>query len=320
MSGAGVWEWDAALGVFIRVDEVAASTGPAAQSERLLVADSWLVTDGRVRELEAHRRRFARSCQVRAGEAEASLAGAEAAEAAVTAAPTVAAHAASDRFWDALVALLPRTGDWFPRVELVEGEPSQTVNTLRLRVRPAPSRGTTVVVWDPQVPDARTHPQIKGPDLDQLGELRTKALALGAQEVILTDEAGYVIEAANSSVFWWEDGALWTPASAVVPLEGVTAGLVAESAQRRGITVRSRPVTRAELEAHEVWLTNALHGIRAVSEWRMSGRGSAGDALTGSEPPGSPATHAPIDRGRLQDWRDEWDAHARPLPDRTARD
>ena len=33
-----------------------------------------------------------------------------------------------------------------------------------------------------------------------------------------------------------------------------------------------------------------------------------------------PATLAPIDRARLQDWRDEWDAHARPLPDRTARD
>ena len=300
MTGAGVWEWDSAAGIFIREDEGSGSAAPAAQSERLLVADSWLVTDGRVRAFAAHRRRFARSCQVRAGEAQ----------------------AASDHFWDALVALLPRTGDWFPRVELVDGGPSQTEDAvrLRLRVRPAPVRGMTVIVWDPQVPDSRVHPQIKGPDLDQLGELRTEALALGAQEVILTDEAGYVIEAANSSVFWWEDGALWTPASAVVPLEGVTAGLVAESAQRRGITVRSRPVTRAELEAHEVWLTNALHGIRAVSEWRMSGRGSAGDALTGSEPPGSPATQAPIDRGRLQDWRDEWDAHARPLPDRTARD
>ena len=300
MSGAGVWEWDSAAGVFIRADEAVGSAALAAQSECLLVADSWLVTDGRVRAFAAHRRRFARSCQVRAGEAQ----------------------AASDHFWDALVELLPRTGDWFPRVELVDGGPSQTANVLhlRFRVRPAPSRGTAVVVWDPQVPDARTHPQIKGPDLDQLGELRTKALALGAQEVILTDEAGYVIEAANSSVFWWEDGALWTPASAVVPLEGVTAGLVAESAQRRGITVRSRPVTRAELEAHEVWLTNALHGIRAVSEWRTAEGGSAGDARTGSRESDSPATQAPIDRTRLQDWRDEWDAHVRPLPDRTARD
>ena len=163
MNGADVWEWDSAAGVFIRADEAVGSAAPAAQSECLLVADSWLVTDGRVRAFAAHRRRFARSCQVRAGEAQ----------------------AASDHFWDALVELLPRTGDWFPRVELVDGGPSQTANVLplRFRVRPAPSRGTTVVVWDPQVPDARTHPQIKGPDLDQLGELRTKALALGAQEI-----------------------------------------------------------------------------------------------------------------------------------------
>src|SRR5690606_24678079 len=146
------------------------------------------------------------------------------------------------------------------------------------------------------------------------------ALALGAQEVLLTDEAGHVVEAANSSVVWWADGALWTPTSAVVPLEGVTASLVAEAAQRRGITWRSRPGTRARLAAHEVWLTNALHGIRAVCEWRMSGRGSAADALTASGDPDSPATLAPIDRARLQDWRDEWDAHARPLTDRTARD
>ena len=300
MRGEGVWEWDVALGVFIRVDEVAASTGPAAQSERLLVADSWLVTDGRVRALEAHRRRFARSCQVRAGEAQ----------------------AASDHFWDALVALLPRTGDWFPRVELVDGGPSQTEDALqlRLRVRPAPARGTTVVVWDPQVPDSRVHPQIKGPDLDQLGELRTEALARGAREVLLTDASGHVVEAANSSVFWWEDGALWTPASAVVPLDGVTASLVAEAAQRRGITVRSRPVTRAELEEHEVWLTNALHGIRAVSQWRTAEGGPADDALAGSAPPDGSATQAPIDRTRLQGWRDEWDAHARPLPDASARD
>jgi branched-subunit amino acid aminotransferase/4-amino-4-deoxychorismate lyase len=239
--------------------------------------------------------------------------------AAEAAAPTVADHAASDRFWDALIALLPRTGDWFPRVELVKCGPSRTVNTLRLRVRPAPARGSTVVVWDPQAPDARVHPQIKGPDLDQLGVLRAEALTLGAQEVLLTDASGHVVEAANSSVYWWEDGALWTPASAVVPLEGVTAGLVAEAAQRRGITVRSRRITRAELEAHEVWLTNALHGIRAVSEWRMAGRGPAGDALTGSGTPSRPATLAPIDRARLQDWRDEWDAHAGPLPDRSAR-
>lgn len=332
MSGAGVWEWDSEAGdagVFIRTDGVETSIAPAAQSERLLVADSWLVTDGCVRALEAHRRRFARSCRVRAGEIEAGGAeaevfptGAESAEAAVTAAPTVADHAASDHFWDALVALLPRTGDWFPRVELVDGGPSQTEDALqlRLRVRPAPARGTTVVVWDPQVPDSRVHPQIKGPDLDQLGELRTEALARGAREVLLTDASGHVVEAANSSVFWWEEDALWTPASAVVPLDGVTASLVAEAAQRRGITVRSRPVTRAELEEHEVWLTNALHGIRAVSQWRTAEGGSADDALAGSAPPDSSATQAPIDRTRLQGWRDEWDAHARPLPDASARD
>ena len=315
MTGAGVWEWDSAAGIFIREDEGSDSAAPAAQSERLLVADSWLVTDGRVRAFDAHHRRFERSCRVRTHSI-------GAAEAVVTAAPAAAAEAASDRFWDALVALLPRTGDWFPRVELVDGGPSQTEDAvrLRLRVRPAPARGMTVIVWDPQVPDSRVHPQIKGPDLDQLGELRTEALARGAQEVLLTDASGHVVEAANSSVFWWEEDALWTPASAVVPLEGVTASLVAEIAQRRGITVRSRRITRAELETHEVWLTNALHGIRAVSEWRTARGGSADDALAGSTPPVSSATHDPIDLARLQDWRNEWDAHARPLPVGTARD
>ena len=50
----GLWGWSPAAG--LRPVEEASTGGP------LLVADSWLVRDGRVRGLDRHRERFVRSC------------------------------------------------------------------------------------------------------------------------------------------------------------------------------------------------------------------------------------------------------------------
>src|SRR5689334_17429368 len=127
-------------------------------AEDLLVADSWLVLDGSVRSLGRHVSRFTRSCLdlgvVTPGEL--------------------------DRFWRETISALPRTGAWFPRVELAGDPPS-----LRLRLRPAPERGDHVRVWVPDTPDHRVHPARKGPDLLALGELRAEAETHDAHEALL---------------------------------------------------------------------------------------------------------------------------------------
>lgn len=70
---------------------------PATEPARaLLVADSWLVRDGRVRGLERHRERFLRACGEAGGPPLRRLL----------------------EFWRDMTEALPRSGEWFPRVEL----------------------------------------------------------------------------------------------------------------------------------------------------------------------------------------------------------
>ena len=210
----------------------------AANDAPLLVADSWLVLDGTVRSLDRHVSRFTRSC-LELG---------------------VVTPQELNRFWRRTIAELPRTGAWFPRVELTGDPPS-----LRLRLRPAPARGEHVRVWVPDRPDHRLQPARKGPDLPALGEMRAKAESHGAQEALLRTADGIVVEAASSSVLWWENDVLCAPPEEIPALPGTTAGLVLDLAAARGIETARRARRVDELADREVWLLNALHGVRLVT-------------------------------------------------------
>ncbi|GAA3682920.1 aminotransferase class IV [Lentzea roselyniae] len=212
----------------------------ATEDTPLLVADSWLVLDGSVLALDRHVSRFTRSC-LETG---------------------LAAPEELDRFWREAISALPRTGAWFPRAELAGDPPS-----LRLRIRPAPPRGEHVRVWVPDAPDPRRSPARKGPDLEALGRLRAEAELHGAQEALLRTADGIVVEAASSSVLWWEDGVLCSPPSEIPALPGTTAALVRDLATAQGIRTARRRRRVEELTGREVWLLNALHGIRLVTGW-----------------------------------------------------
>jgi branched-subunit amino acid aminotransferase/4-amino-4-deoxychorismate lyase len=213
---------------------------PESDDRPLLVADSWLMVDGSVRALERHIDRFTRSCL------------------------DLAVVSATDlgHFWSVTLAGLPRSGEWFPRAELIDDPPE-----LHLRMRPAPVRTDRLRVWVPDESDRRVHPGRKGPDLAALGELRKEAERHGAQEALLTTPTGIVVEAASSSVLWWEDEVLCAPPGDIPALPGTTAALVLELALTQGIPVDRRARRPAELSGKEVWLLNALHGIRLVTGW-----------------------------------------------------
>jgi branched-subunit amino acid aminotransferase/4-amino-4-deoxychorismate lyase len=155
---------------------------------------------------------------------------------------------------------MPRSGRWFPRVELGE-------QGLALRLRPAspPATGPVrVVVGAPG--DPRRCPRRKGPDLALLMRLRESARAAGADELLLCDDDGALREGALSSLLWWEGDTLCTtPEEHTLP--GVTRALLLDGARRRGVRVRVRSPLPRELAGLEVWLTSALHGIRVVGEW-----------------------------------------------------
>ena len=201
------------------------------------VADSFLVANGKVRGIELHRGRFVGSC--------------------------AAAGVDASGFWDDQVRRLPGFGRWFPRFEL------RTSGELAVQLRPAPPSGGRVRVVVHEGPDPRTAPRVKGPDLELLGKLK-EAAAHRADEILLLDQDGAVLEAAYSAIAWWEDDTVCFPPSDRPLLPSVTAALLRQVAATRGIEVAERACTPADLQSYEVWLLNALHGIRPIHAWADS--------------------------------------------------
>jgi branched-subunit amino acid aminotransferase/4-amino-4-deoxychorismate lyase len=241
--------------------------GPVVEptADPLLAADSWLISEGRVRGLDLHRERFVR--------ATAEAVGAETEE--------------TERFFDAAVAALPRTGDAFPRVEL-------TSAGLSLRLRPAPPLGRTVALWTSPV-DPRRVPERKGPDIARLALLRTRAAANGADEAVILDGDGAIVDGATSAVLWWLGDSLVVPPASMRRVGSVTARTVSVLAGALGVDVIEAPADPASLDGREVWVANALHGLRLATSW------IGGPALA-AEP------------GRFDAWRRRLDALRRPLP------
>jgi branched-subunit amino acid aminotransferase/4-amino-4-deoxychorismate lyase len=226
-----------------------------ATTNHVRVADSWLTVDGAVAGLDRHIERFSGSVR----------------------------HAFPqldvESFARAALADLPRTGRWFPRIEAIEdgGGP-----VLRLRIREAPEPLTHVSVAT-ATRDPRSDPSVKGPDLAELGALRTE---LGAGEAIILDE-GFIAEGAWSNIVWWRDDALHVVDSSIARLPGVTESLILDHARSIGTTVVSARTRPEELDGTEVWVLSALHGIRIATEWR------AGPSLR-------------IEPGRAEHWRSEY--------------
>jgi branched-subunit amino acid aminotransferase/4-amino-4-deoxychorismate lyase len=215
----------------------------------LLAADSWLVADGRARAVERHWARFSAACREPGVQPEALAA-----------------------FRGRVERALPAHGRWFPRVELREdGE-------LAVRVRPAPPREPTVVVWIADVPDPRRTPRRKGPDLERLAALRARAAAHGAGEAMLVDADGRLLEGAFTSLLWWEEQeTLWAVPDDAPILPGITRALLIDLARERDTAVSHRRPAPQELAGRETWLVSALHGIRVVTRWADGGP-AAGDA------------------------------------------
>jgi branched-subunit amino acid aminotransferase/4-amino-4-deoxychorismate lyase len=256
--------WNADTARLLPVDAVPASFGD------VRVADSWLVTDGTMLGLALHRERFFRSAVLQGHSLDLSP------------------------FWAAAVAAIPRSGEWFPRVDL-RAHPDGAVDLL-LHLRPAPVRTSSVVVTTHGGADPRRTPSIKGPDLDRLGLVRIAAAGGGADEVVLVAEDGSVIEGAYSALLWWRGNALCSPAPELARVDSVTARSALTLAAALGVDVLHERSTPQDLDGREVWALNAAQGIRIVREWQN------GPALA-AEP------------GRLALWRSRMAALRKPLPD-----
>jgi branched-subunit amino acid aminotransferase/4-amino-4-deoxychorismate lyase len=208
--------------------------------------DSWLVADGSVRALALHRERFFEAVH----------------EHATSSAIPVADLAT---FWDAAIAVLPRTGQWFPRVEYRSADAGGRL--LLLRVRPAPELTRSVVVAAAPDGDPRTAPGTKGPDLKRLAAARAAVAQLGAEEAIILTPEGFVVEGAYSGLLWWRGNILCAPLDEFDRVDSVTVRSVLALATALGIETYREAVTPAELDGTELWALSALHGARIVTGW-----------------------------------------------------
>ncbi len=217
---------------FVKVD--------VAIAEQLTVADSFLVENGAARAIERHFQRF-----------EAGVGN-----------PTLIDFSVFKR--EAL-ALIPKTGTWFPRLEYREFQ--AVGEQFFLRLREAPERTETVTFWTCEETDPRVNPQVKGPDLSVCQKLRRKANLHGADEAVLLSESGHIADGALSSIVWWEGDTLCAPDDTTNWLPSITRALVLELANQAGFKVQLKRAKPDELAGCEVWSLSALQGIRAVTHW-----------------------------------------------------
>jgi branched-subunit amino acid aminotransferase/4-amino-4-deoxychorismate lyase len=231
----------------------------------LYVADSFLLAEGKVVGYQRHLDRFRTSAEFQG------------------------LVRPIDTFLEAVTAALPRDGLHFPRIDLTErGE-------LELHIRPAPARQETIVLATATT-DPRVEPGIKGPDIPALNELRAEAQQLGADDAVILDTQGRIIDGSTTCLLWFAHGGVHVPPAAAIRVDSTTVAAARELAAKGGLSFLETWTTPTDLEGVELYALNALHGIRAVTTWIN------GPTLS-------------VDLERLTHWRHQYDLLAEELPE-----
>ena len=130
----------------------------------------------------------------------------------------------------------------------------------------------------------RNHPQalnpmIKSNNLINNALAMQEALRQGADEALMQNQAGELVECAQSNFFVVRDGGLWTPPLSAGLLPGITREFVLELASELGIAGREARLTPADLEGvDEAFITGTTREVTPVVA--ISGR-NIGDGKPG---------------------------------------
>ena len=148
---------------------------------------------------------------------------------------------------------------------------------LRITVRPVggPLQATVEVVPLTPPPDAVTLRPVTVPggigahkykDRRLLADLTRQASPGPAEQLLLTDDTGELLETDRANLFAVADGVLLTPPADGRLLPGTTRAAIIQAAHDTGIKVGFKPLTLDQLQtATEVFVTNAVAGLLPVT-------------------------------------------------------
>ncbi|HEY6357455.1 MAG TPA: aminotransferase class IV [Vicinamibacterales bacterium] len=112
---------------------------------------------------------------------------------------------------------------------------------------------------------AALDPMIKSNNLLNNALAMQEALRRGADEALMQNQAGEIVECSQSNVFIVRQGALLTPPLEAGLLPGITREFVMELASDLGVVARETPITPAELlAADEVFVTGTTREVTPV--------------------------------------------------------
>lgn len=112
-------------------------------------------------------------------------------------------------------------------------------------------------------------PDIKTNNALQYVLAASEAKAAGLDDVFLYHTEGALLESSNSNVFILRDGVLRTPALDGGCLPGIMRSVMLHLLPNLGYAVKEQLLSHADLQAaDEVYLTNAIQGIRWVGGWK----------------------------------------------------
>lgn len=130
----------------------------------------------------------------------------------------------------------------------------------------------------------RNHPLSLPPQVKSLNYLnnilaKIEAIDKGVAEAIMYNHEGYVAEASVDNVFIVKDGVIYTPPTEAGSLEGITRSVVIELAEKEGIKVTEKNLTRFDLYiCDEFFLTGTA--VEVISIVDIDGR-QVGDGQPG---------------------------------------
>lgn len=144
-------------------------------------------------------------------------------------------------------------GDRVVRIELRDGH-------VELSTRELPDVRPVALAVSDEV--YRPYPH-KTTQREQFGRALANARRVGAEDALLVTAEGYVAEGTTWSLFWWENGALYTPAAELGVLPGIGRSRIMELA---GVRETRAPVSA--LAGRSMFLVNAVRGVVEIRRFQ----------------------------------------------------